>query len=134
MWKYLRDHVPIIFNICGALFPPPPFFVLIHKNIIKTLLEIHLNKNLSPKNWVLGFFWKIKWKYEKSNFENFINTFCFQMSQNLVQTKFIAICTIREHQIRNESKNGTFWPFSVFFKRGQSTWGRTTLNPFSHQI
>ena len=61
------------------------------------------------------FFWKIKQNIEKSKIENFINTFCFQMSQNSFQTKFLTIFTIWGHYQSKKAKNGIFWPFLVFF-------------------
>ena len=51
----LRDHVPTIFSICGALFSPPLFYILIYWIIIKTLWKNHPSMNLSPKKCILGF-------------------------------------------------------------------------------
>ena len=93
---------------------------------------IWAQKSVFWPSW--NFFFKNQVKMWKIEIWNFFNKFCTKMPQNSCQTKFITIFSIWDHQQRYRPKNGIFWNFLAFFKRGQSNWGRRSENSFLHQI
>ena len=71
---YLREHVPTILSVCGALFPDHSYMVLtielslkLYGKIIQTRIWLHKRVFLGPRN----FFFKKQveiWKIENQKF------------------------------------------------------------------